>query len=591
MRKNNLKTGRPRGFWKNFWGLFDNYSFLIKKGFVLILFIEFVHLLDPLLLKIIVDKLTNFDNSDILWIVGAVVGLFVFRRFSSILNFVKDKLFFRIITSAEREFMVNVQSKMVLLSLAYHEREDTGNKIIKIDKGVQKIIQLFESIYWEVAPVVIKLVIVCGILFWTDFRLGFSFILFAPAFILLSVRVNQIIRPMRKKRYKRYEDAAGLMTQSIININTVKSFVREKWEVSQATKIRNEIKKLGLFEWGKILRSGLLRLLISDLGKSSIILIGVFLVSRGEMTTGTLIFIFMISNEAYNHLYRLSRFYDQTEEGVVAVERYLKLLKEVPEIKNKKNGLKPKSILGEIDFEGVDFAYQEAKNQALRSVSAKIVPGTINALVGPSGGGKTTFARMIYRHYDPQKGVVKIDGVNLQDLDLYHFRKFISIVPQEVEIFSTDIKSNISYANPDASFAEIKKAAKIANAEEFISKLSEGYKTKVGERGIKLSGGQRQRIGIARAILADPKILIFDEATSSLDSQSEKLIQESMDKVSKGRTVIIIAHRLSTIRKADKIIVLENGKIVEKGSHKELSAQKSGIYAKLLKLQKIGDIE
>ena len=178
----------------------------------------------------------------------------------------------------------------------------------------------------------------------------------------------------------------------------------------------------------------------------------------------------------------------------------------------------------------------------------------------------------------------------MREYDLYGFRKFFAIVPQEVEIFNTSIRDNISYANAGVSFEEVQAAARIANAEEFILELAKGYETKVGERGIKLSGGQRQRIGIARAILANPRILIFDEATSSLDSYSEKLIQQAMDKISKGRTVIIIAHRLSTIKKADKIIVLEEGRVVEEGSHYELAQASGGLYAKLLKLQKMGDV-
>jgi ABC-type multidrug transport system fused ATPase/permease subunit len=221
----------------------------------------------------------------------------------------------------------------------------------------------------------------------------------------------------------------------------------------------------------------------------------------------------------------------------------------------------------------------------------KIPAGSMTALVGPSGGGKTTLARMVYRHYDPVEGEVLLDNRNLKDYDLYAFRRFIAIVPQEVEVFNTSVRENIGYAKPDAGLEEIQAAARIANAEEFILNLKDGYDTLVGERGIKLSGGQRQRIGIARAILANPKILIFDEATSSLDSHSERLIQEAMDKISKNRTVIVIAHRLSTIKKADKIIVLEKGRVVEEGNHYELAAVEGGLYRKLLKLQEMGEVD
>ena len=244
-----------------------------------------------------------------------------------------------------------------------------------------------------------------------------------------------------------------------------------------------------------------------------------------------------------------------------------------------------------MEFRGVDFSYNGDKIKALSKINLTINPGCITALVGPSGGGKTTLARMVYRHYDPTSGGVFLDGKDLREYDLYAFRKFMSIVPQEVEVFDLTVGENIAYAKPDANFEDIEAVAKMANADEFIKKLPDGYNTKVGERGVKLSGGQRQRLGIARALLVNPRILIFDEATSSLDSQSEKLIQEAMGRISKGRTTIIIAHRLSTIKKADKIVVIDNGEIVEEGSHAELSDQGGALYVKLLKLQEVGKVK
>mgnify|MGYP000022829928 FL=1 len=276
--------------------------------------------------------------------------------------------------------------------------------------------------------------------------------------------------------------------------------------------------------------------------------------------------------------------------------RFVDIINEEPSIKNPDNGFSPKQINGEIEFNGVDFSYEGFKKKkdkfkALKQVSLKIDPGTVTALVGPSGGGKTTIAKMIYRHYDPQQGKITLDGVDLRDYDLYTLRRSIAIVPQEVEIFNLNVKQNIAYSKPHATWSEIRQAARIANAEEFINNMPYGYKTLVGERGMKLSGGQRQRIGIARAILADPSILIFDEATSNLDSYSEKLIQQSMEKIGRGRTLIIIAHRLSTIQKADKIIVVEEGRVVEQGSHQQLAQNQGGLYRKLLDLQKTGSVD
>jgi len=331
------------------------------------------------------------------------------------------------------------------------------------------------------------------------------------------------------------------------------------------------------------------RSFVIDLGRFAVLILGVYLVSLGQISVGSLVFIVTLSEKAYFSLYRLSRFYDRVAEGREAVSRFNSIIEAETEIKNKKNGLRPAKIDGKIEFKNVSFGYDQEK-PALNNVTFNIEIGCMTALIGPSGGGKTTIARLIYRHYDPQAGQVLLDGVNLKDYNIHSFRRFIAIVPQEVEVFNISVRDNIAYARPDASLEEVKAAARIANASEFIEKLSAQYDTLVGERGIKLSGGQRQRLGIARAVLANPRILIFDEATSNLDSYSEKLIQEAMDKVSRGRTMIVIAHRLSTIKKADKIVVLEGGRMVEEGSHIELAKLNGGLYAKLISLQNIGDI-
>lgn len=343
-------------------------------------------------------------------------------------------------------------------------------------------------------------------------------------------------------------------------------------------------------EFSIILNFNYARNAVINCGRMFMLLFGIYLVWKNYITVGSLVFIITISEKALFSLFRISRLYDRIMDSSEAIERLFKLENEKIDIENPVGGFRPNDITGQIDFVNVCFNYQGSKNNALKNINLRINSGCTTALVGPSGGGKTTLARMIYRHYDPIAGEVLLDDKNLKDYDLYAFRKYMAIVPQEVEIFNTSVKENISYAKPSISFKKIEAAAKIANAEEFIVKMSDGYNTLVGERGIKLSGGQRQRVGIARAVLANPKILIFDEATSNLDSYSEKLIQDALSKISKNRTVIIIAHRLSTIKKADKIIVLENGKLIEEGSHYELSMKNNSLYAKLLNLQKMGDV-
>ncbi|MFH0923761.1 MAG: ABC transporter ATP-binding protein [Candidatus Falkowbacteria bacterium] len=589
--KLNNKEQERKGFWLRLWKLLAPSQRQIKILFALTMVFELVRLISPYLLKLIIDKLTHFDLSDIMPIVILIFFMLIAEQLVSFIDYFIDKRILKTMGEVENYLPVAAQKKLVYLSLSYHEKENTGSKIVKIERGTQKIIELFSNMSWEVVPTIAQLFVTLIALFIVDFRFGLSFMLFAPLFIYVTFKVNKDLYPIRKKRHKDYESSFGKMGQSIININTVKSFVQEKKEVKDYKLIRDAIKENFFTEFSKLLNYSLIRNFIISLGRIAILLLGVYLVWQGNVSIGTLVFVITLSEKSYFSLYRLSRFYDKMEEGKEAVNRFTKLLNQEQDIVNPKNGIKPKDIAGRIDFKNVNFSYESDSGKALGNVNLKINSGCVTALVGPSGGGKTTVARMIYRHYDPQAGEVLLDGQNLKDYDLYAFRKFIAIVPQEVEVFNSSVRDNIAYARPDASFREIKAAAKIANAEEFIDKLTKGYDTEVGERGIKLSGGQRQRLGIARAILANPRILIFDEATSSLDSYSEKLIQDAMEKVGKGRTMIIIAHRLSTIRKADKIIVLEEGNVVEQGSHYELAKASGGLYAKLLKLQEMGDVE
>jgi ABC-type multidrug transport system fused ATPase/permease subunit len=578
-------------FWRSIWKLLEPSHRQIIRLLALIMVMEIVHLGGPYMLKIIIDKITNFNIAQLGVILFLVAMMFLINQLFSLLDYIADTKIFNVLADIITYLANNAHKKMVFLSLGYHEKENTGSKIIKINRGIDKIDNLFGNFFWEVAPTIFQVVFTTVTLFFVNWRFGVIVLIFIPAFVFLTLRVNSLVFPFRRKRFDQQEMAASFMTQSIININTVKSFVAELREYVQFSRATENVKNSILREYGKILKYNLARNLVIDLGRGFVLVFGIFLVIRGQITIGSIVFVYTISEKALLSLFRISRLYDRIMESSEAVERLYLLSKEESEIKNDPRGLKPKSIEGRLEFKNLSFHYKGSNIRALDKVDFLINSGCVTALVGPSGGGKTTVVRMIYRHYDPTEGQVLLDGKDLREYDLYAFRKFMAIVPQEVEIFDTSVRENIAYAKPTASMEEIVAAARTANAEEFILQLKDGYATTVGERGIKLSGGQRQRVGIARAILANPRILIFDEATSSLDSYSERLIQDAMDKISRNRTVIVIAHRLSTIKKADKIIVLERGKVVEEGNHTELSRLSGGLYQKLIKLQEVGDVE
>jgi ABC-type multidrug transport system fused ATPase/permease subunit len=579
-----------RSFWVKIWDLISPSRKQIVLILVLVSALEAVRLVGPYILKLIIDRIMNFNVEDLGLLIFLATLMFLVNQLLAIFDYFADRKIFDVLVDVVTYLSNNALHKMVFLSLGYHEKENTGNKVIKITRGVDKIDNLFFNFFWEVAPTIFQFVFTTGLLFWINWTFGVAILIFVPAFVFLTFMVNRLAYSYRKKRFDAQEEAAGLMTQSIININTVKSFVQEMREYRKFSRAMENVKSNVLKEIGYILKFNVARNFVIDFGRAVILFLGIYLVLENQITVGSLVFVYTVSEKALLSLFRISRLYDRIMESAEAVERLHELSREELDIKNSKHGLKPKNVEGSIRFENVSYTYPESSKKALDGAGFNIHSGCVTALVGPSGGGKTTVARMIYRHYDPDKGGVFLDGENLKKYDLYTFRRFISIVPQEVEVFNTTVRENISYAKPNASLSEIEAAAKIANAEEFISQLSEGYDTMVGERGIKLSGGQRQRLGIARAILANPRILIFDEATSSLDSYSEKLIQDAMEKVRKNRTVIVIAHRLSTIKKADKIIVLEEGKVAEQGSHFELAKSGKGLYQKLLRLQEMGEV-
>lgn len=382
---------------------------------------------------------------------------------------------------------------------------------------------------------------------------------------------------------ERVSDLTSVLQETVSAVRVIKSFAREDYETNRFSR-ENEFNFAAQMKNSRL--SALLTPvveLLATIGVTAIIWYGGHEVIKGHLTSGFLIAFLIYAINISNPIRRLSSLYANIQRALAAAQRVFDILDIRPDIEELPDAQELPSINGYVEFRDVVFHYKEDK-PALDGISLEAMPGQMVAIVGPSGAGKTTIANLIPRFYDITSGAILIDGFDIRTVTLKSLREQIGIVPQETVLFNGTIYDNILYGRLDASEEDVIAAAKAANAHNFIMQMPDGYKTHVGERGAKLSGGQRQRIAIARAILKNPRILILDEATSALDTESEKLVQEAIDELMVGRTSFVIAHRLSTIRRADIILVLEKGKIVERGNHDELIAL-GGVYSKLYQVQ------
>ncbi|KKQ55665.1 MAG: ABC transporter ATP-binding protein [Parcubacteria group bacterium GW2011_GWA2_38_13] len=538
-------------------------------------------------MKIILDELTRAGSIDWQKLLWLVVVMFLVGVFGSAYYRWIDIKRFNFLLNLDRYLPNILHQKLLSLSLGYHEKENTGNKIVKIRRGVDRLGKLLDNATWDFFPTAFQTIFTFIFILIIDWPLGLVFGASIPAYLLVTWRMNKIVGPWRDDSQRNYEKSAGIMGQSMINIHTVQSFAQERYEAKTHKNVLDTIFNLENKIWSKILNYNFTRNTILDVGRFLTLGFAVYQTARGVITAGSLVLFFTLSERVYSSVFRLSRIYDTIMDSAPAIKRLDSLMRTETDIKISGAPARHK-VLGKIEFQNVSFAYIGEK-RVLESVDFTINPGEFVALVGPSGAGKTTIVKLLYRHFDVTGGKILIDGMDLKKLDMRYYRKQLGIVTQDIDIFNDTISANIAYAKPDSKFEDIVRVAKVANAHDFIIKMKNGYDTMVGERGVKLSGGQKQRIGIARAILPNPKILVFDEATSSLDSESELMIQKSLLEIAKNRTIIVIAHRLSTIRRADTIFVFENGKLVERGTHKELTTN-DGLYSRLHSLQVAGEV-
>ena len=407
-----------------------------------------------------------------------------------------------------------------------------------------------------------------------------------PLLVISAIVFGKFIRKISKKAQDELANTNIIVEETFQSIQAVKAFTNEKYEVNRYTNSLNKVVNEALK--AATLRGGFVSFIIFALfgGIVGVVWYGAQLVAQGDLILADLLTFIFYTAFIGGSVGGLGDIYAQLQKTIGASDRILEILGDPSEVDIHEKETNAQITFGTIDLQDIHFSYPSRPSvEILKGISFTIEPGQKIAIVGTSGTGKSTLAQLMMRFYEPSQGKIKMGDYAIQDLSVGDWRKMVALVPQEVLLFGGSIRENIAYGKPGASEQEIQQAAEQAYAKEFIESFPEKWDTLVGERGVKLSGGQRQRIAIARAILKDPKFLILDEATSALDSESEKWVQSALEELMKNRTSLIIAHRLSTIRSADKIIVMESGKIVEMGSHENLMAKKQGVYQKMVKLQ------
>jgi ABC transporter fused permease/ATP-binding protein len=553
-------------------------------GLLFLLFTGATALAFPKLMGMLVDCVKNKDNTQANTI---ALGLVVILFLQSIFSFFRLSLFVNFTEHTLANIRLALYSNLVKLPMSFFSQKRVGELNSRISSDITQIQDTLTSTIAEFLRQFI--LIIGGVILLASESLKLTLIMLSvvPLVAIAAVVFGRFIRKYSKKVQDQVAESQVIVEETMQGISIVKAFANEWYEIARYKGKIKEVVKLAI-KGGKY-RGYFASFIIFCLFGSivGVVWFGVRLSISGEMSVGQLISFVLYSTFVGASFGGIAELYTQIQKAIGATERVFELLEETPE---KINSVQNKGVIqkikGNVTFKNVAFSYPTRKEiKVLKEVSFTANFGQKIAIVGPSGVGKSTIASLLLRFYNIEGGEILIDGKNIYDYDLENLRANMSIVPQDVILFGGTIKENIAYGKPDATEGEIILAAKQANALKFIESFPEKFETMVGERGIKLSGGQRQRIAIARALLKNPSILILDEATSSLDSESEKLVQEALEILMQGRTSIIIAHRLSTIRSADQILVLDNGKITEQGTHQELIELENGIYKNLSNLQ------
>ena len=535
----------------------------------------------PWIIKDLVDQvLSEKDAEKLTYIALSVVVIFLFRGFffygqSYLISYVGQ----RVVIDIRREVFKKIQR----LSMAFYDKNKTGTIMSYVTNDVNALqTGLVDNIVEMITESVILIASIVAMIY-LDWKLFLFSLCTFPVVIMFIDFFGKKIRASGSRIQGATADLTSILQEVVSSARVIKSFVREAYEIErfEAQNMHNFRAQMKYVKLSATLTPTIE--FVAAIGVTMILWFGGNSVIDGDITAGALVAFLTYAVNISNPIKRLSKVIANIQRALAAADRVFDVL-DLPElIQNKSNAQLLPHVKGNVSFNNVSFAYN-TDEPILDNVSFSATPGQVVALVGPSGAGKSTVASLLPRFYDVTGGSIVIDGLDIRDVTMESLREQVGIVPQETMLFNGSVYDNILYGRLDATEEEVMAASKAANAHNFITELPNGYDTQLGDRGVNISGGQRQRIAIARAILKNPQILILDEATSALDTESERVVQEALDRLMVGRTSFVIAHRLSTIKNADKILVMEKGKIVEEGNHDELMA-KDGLYAHLYQIQ------